>query len=122
LQNQAANSELVYLAIKGAVGDGPAIEFTNFLNMLQSLPYVEEILKNPTVAPIPQGPSGRIAVAMALGRALTPHSVANGYTYLQRLDAEFVVLAMPDTSLRERTIIHTKEFVSFATKYKGPIV
>jgi hypothetical protein len=122
LLTRSAGTELVHLLLKGAVGDGAAIEFTNFLTMLQSLPSVEEILLNPNGAPIPKEPSGRIAVATALGRALTAHSVANGYMYLQRFDAEFIVLAMRDASLRDRTITHTKEFVNFATQYKGLIV
>jgi hypothetical protein len=122
LQTRSADAEMVHLLLKGAIGDGAAIEFTSFLSMLQSLPSVDEILMNPNGAPVPQEPSGRIAVATALGRAMTAHSVADGYTYLQRLDAEFIVLAMRDAALRDRTITHTKEFVNFGIKHRGLIV
>ena len=43
-----------------------------------------------------------IAIATALGRALTDHSIAKGIRYLDRMPTEMRVLAMRDAAARDR--------------------
>jgi hypothetical protein len=62
-------------------------------------------------------PSARIAVATALGRVLTDHSIAKGMMYLNRLPTEMRVLSMRDAAVRDRAITHTPEFVQFGIEH-----
>ena len=68
-------------------------------------------------APLPDEPSARIAIATALGRALTDHSIAKGIRYLDRMPTEMRVLAMRDAAARDRAITHTPEFIRFGVDH-----
>jgi hypothetical protein len=116
-----ASKETVFAVLSGTIGEGTAGEFTAFLTMLHTLPSIDAILLDPQGAPVPVGPSERIAVATGLGRVITPHSIGKALAYLGRLPAEFVVLAMRDASTRDSAITHTPEFTGFATQYQGVI-
>jgi hypothetical protein len=59
----------------------------------------------------------RIAVATALGRVLTDHSIAKGMVYLNRLPTEMRVLSMRDGAVRDRAITHAPEFVQFGIEH-----
>lgn len=72
---------------------------------------------NPDGAPLPDEPSARIAIAAALGRALSGHSIAKGMRYLDRMPTEMRVLAVRDAVVRDRAITHTPEFVRFGVEH-----
>jgi hypothetical protein len=103
--------------IQGAVGDGVAAEFSGFLNLFHALPSIDEILLNPTGAPLPSDPSAQIAIATALGRRITDSSIGKAKLYLERLPDELQVLSMRDALLRDRTIATTPEFTKFAVTH-----
>ena len=81
-----------------------------------------EILLNPDKAPVPEEPSARIAVATALGRVLTDHSIAKGMVYLNRLPTEMRVLSMRDAAVRDRAITHTPELSNSALNMRSYVV
>jgi hypothetical protein len=112
-----ASKEVVFAVLSGTIGEGTAGEFTAFMDMLNTLPSIDAILLNPLSAPVPTGPSQRIAVSTGLGRVITPQSIGKALAYLKRLPAEFMVLAMRDASARDSTITHTPEFTGFATEF-----
>ena len=70
----------------------------------------------PSSAPLPSEPSAQIAIATALGRVLTDHSIAKGMQYLDRMPTEMRVLAIRDAAVRNRGITHTPEFVRFGVE------
>lgn len=103
--------------LQGTIGDAATAEFVGFLRLFQSLPSIDEILLNPTTALVPEDTSAQIAVATALGRKLTDHSIARGMKYLDRLPDELKVLAIRDATARDRAITLTPEFVKFGVQY-----
>jgi hypothetical protein len=76
---------------------------------------------NPTTAPLPIEPSAQIAIATALGRALSDTSVGRGIAYLGRMPTEMRVMAMRDAAARDTAITHTPEFVRFGVDYREVI-
>ena len=111
------SSEIEAQLLTGTIGESAAIELIAFLRLFRQLPSVPEILLHPDTAPVPHEPSACIAVATALGRALTDHSISKGMRYLDRLAPELRVLAMRDASARNRAITHTPEFVRFGIEH-----
>jgi hypothetical protein len=99
---------------------GPAAttELVAFLRLFRDLPSIDEILLNPDRAPLPTEPSAQIAIATALGRMLTDHSIAKGMQYLDRMPTEMRVLAIRDAAARNRGITHTPEFVRFGVEHE----
>jgi MoxR-like ATPase len=113
----AAGTEIEAALLEGTIGQAATTEFVAFLRLFRQLPSVPEILLNPDKAPVPEEPSARIAVATALGRILTDHSIAKGMVYLNRLPTEMRVLSMRDAAVRDRAITHTPEFVQFGIEH-----
>jgi len=113
----AGTTEIEAQLLEGTIGQAATTEFVAFLRLFRELPSIDEILLNPDVAPLPDEPSARIAIATALGRALTDHSIAKGIRYLDRMPTEMRVLAMRDAAARDRAITHTPDFVRFGVEH-----
>jgi MoxR-like ATPase len=103
--------------LEGTIGQAATAEFVGFLRLFRQLPSIDEILLNPTSAPLPDEPSAQIAIATALGRAMSDQSAAKGLTYLDRMPTEMRVLAMRDAAARDRAITSTPEFVRFGIEH-----
>lgn len=112
----------------GTLGEAATTEFLAFAEMATRLPSPEAILLNPTTTPVPDDPDGRIAVAAALGRLMTPANIANAVAYLKRIasdgriDMEFTTLAIRDAVARDERITLTREFTEFAIETQGALV
>jgi hypothetical protein len=103
--------------LEGTVGPSATTELVAFLRLFRDLPSIDEILLNPDSAPLPGEPSAQIAIATALGRVLSDHSIAKGMQYLDRMPTEMRVLAIRDAAARKRGITHTPEFVRFGVEH-----
>src|SRR6201987_1690299 len=112
-------SEIEAQLLEGTIGQAATIELVAFLRLFRQLPSIPEILLNPESAPVPDEPSARIAIATALGRVLTDHSIAKGMRYLERMPTELRVLAMRDAAARDRAITHTPEVGPFGVGHEG---
>jgi hypothetical protein len=116
-QSGIRNAAIEVQMLEGTIGPGATAEFVGFLQLFRQLPSIDEILLNPETAPLPDEPSAQIAIATALGRAMTDQSVAKGTRYLDRMPTEMRVLAMRDAAARDRAITHTSEFVRFGVEH-----
>jgi MoxR-like ATPase len=110
-------TEIEAQLLEGTVGPAATTELVAFLRLFRDLPSIDEILLNPDSAPLPGEPSAQIAIATALGRILTDHSIAKGMQYLDRMPTEMRVLAIRDAAARNRGITHTPEFVRFGVEH-----
>ena len=114
----SGTSEFEAQLLDGTVGPAAASELVAFLRLFRQLPSIDEILLNPTTAPLPTEPSAQIAIATALGRVLSDTSVGRGIAYLDRMPTEMRVMAMRDAAARDTAITHTPEFVRFGVDYR----
>jgi MoxR-like ATPase len=110
-------TEIEAQLLEGTVGPAATTELVAFLRLFRDLPSIDEILLNPGSAPLPGEPSAQIAIATALGRVLSDHSIAKGMQYLDRMPTEMRVLAIRDAAARNRGITHTPEFVRFGVEH-----
>lgn len=113
----AGTTEIEAQLLECTVGPAAATELVAFLRLFRQLPSLDEILLNPDRAPLPGEPSAQIAIATALGRVLSDHSISKGMQYLDRIPAEMRVLAMRDAAARNRAITHTPEFIRFGVEH-----
>lgn len=108
-------SEMILLKmLQGTVGEGAAAEFMGFMSLFKALPSMDEIMLNPTGAPVPQEPSALIAIATAMGRRINDTNIPQFAKYLKRIPDELQVLAIRDAAVRNRSITTTREFTTFA--------
>ncbi len=111
-------SEFEAQLLDGTVGAAAASEFVAFLRLFRQLPSIDEVLLNPDSAPLPTETSAQIAIATALGRAMTDHSIGRGLKYLDRMPTEMRVMAIRDATARDTAITHTPEFIRFGVEYR----
>ena len=93
-------TEIEAQLLEGTVGPAATTELVAFLRLFRDLPSIDEILLNPDSAPFPDELSAHIAIATALGRVLSDHSIAKGMQYLDRMRIEMHVLAIRDAAAR----------------------
>jgi hypothetical protein len=103
--------------LAGTVGDGPAGELVAFLLTYRSLVSPDLILMQPATADIPTELSALHSVCGALAAKATEANFDRVMVYLDRLPAEFVVMAVDRAARRLPILQHTKAFGNFARKY-----
>lgn len=111
-----------YELIKGTVGEGAAAEYIAFAKMARDLPTAEEILANPTKAPVPTAPTTMYAISTMLDKKATSATLATLLTYMSRLPVEFQVLFMRSAGMANRDLLRTKEFVTWMTANQDVVI
>jgi hypothetical protein len=91
--------------ISGCVGRGRATQYLAFRALINELPDVNQVLLDPEHSPVPDNPSARFLVAMALSAKMSAGNFGQAVKYLNRLPAMFRACAIRDafrleTSLR----------------------
>lgn len=118
--------------ITAFLGKGVANGFSSWIELYKEVPTREEILLNPSSAPVPKKPSFKYAVAAMLGRCISPTNIDQVMTYCARLPKAFEVLTLM-TGVRLDTerinqggpgqsFQNTKSFVRWANKNQGVVL
>lgn len=103
-----------HTAIAGIVGEGPAVEFWQFVEVMSKIVPISRILSDPMTAPLPDELSMAYATAVSVSGAMTVQTVPVLQKYLQRMDAEMMVMAWQLATKRDSQIDTTAEFVAMA--------
>lgn len=102
--------------ISGTVGEGAAAEFLTFCNIYQNLPDVDELLKNPGTASVPEQLDVRYALCGALSHRATEENFENLVKYVKRLPQEFQVLCVRDAVVKDRMLSNHPSFGEWAVE------
>lgn len=121
--------------LAGAVGDVEAIKFSAFRQMMHHLPSLDDILLNPSQAPLPpqtitvQDISGKehtysgaclgVALASALAARATAQNLGRVMIYSSRLEKRLDVLIMKDAVRRNKSLSMSREFVRWSVENQG---
>lgn len=82
--------------IAGCVGKGHATQCLAFIEMMNELPDVDQIPLNPDTAPVPENPSAKWLISMALASRMSANNFGSILTYLQRLPQNFRAIGIRD--------------------------
>jgi hypothetical protein len=106
--------------IGGTVGESVAVEFCAFMGMVNSLPDVSEIIKNPETYEVSEDPSVLYALTGALGSRADASNFDAIITYMTReeMSNEFAVLCVKDAITRNPKLTKTKTYVDFLNDYQ----
>lgn len=111
--------EAAYAALcAGLVGEAAAAEWVGTRSIMQSMPDIDDIMKDPQGAPVPTDQTVRYAVAAALAARTTVENFPSVMVYLRRLPDEFTVMAAIDIHHRDKAMASTKTFIDFAVDYQ----
>jgi hypothetical protein len=106
-------------AIAGWVGEGPALEFFAFCDMMDKVIPVSKIIADPEGCALPDELSMCYATAVSISGEMTLENAAPLHTYLQRMDPEFLVLSWQMALKRDDELLQAPEFLQLAKKYKA---
>lgn len=87
--------------IAGCVGKGRATEYLAFRNLIAELPDIDAVLLDPDTAPIPENPSARYLVSMALAGRISAGNFGQAVKYLTRLPGMFRAYSIRDAFMAE---------------------
>lgn len=88
----------------GTVGEGAAMEFQSFSTIFNTLPTIEEILKNPNNVRIPSEPSTMYAFSSLLARFADKTNIKSIMTVLKHIPIEFQVLSIRGIFMRDKSL------------------
>ncbi len=80
----------------GAIGKGRAVEALAYKGLIADLPDIDAILIAPETAPVPENPSARYLVSMALASRMSGATFGQCLKYLNRLPAMFRAFSIRD--------------------------
>lgn len=102
--------------ICGAVGEGVGTEFESFLKMADQLPDPDMIIMDPDGAKVPTDLSAIYATVGALSVRASESNFDRILKYGDRLNKEFQVLLVRDSSKRRPEVTNTKAFTDWAIR------
>lgn len=97
----------------GTVGVGAARSFMAFCEIYKQIPTIEEILANPQGAPIGNEPSMHHALAGLIGFHMAPTNAKESLIFLDRLGADFQVVALRKAIARDISILQCPEITTW---------
>lgn len=109
--------EAEFETFKGAVGEGPASEFTGFLRIFRKLPNPDAILLNPQSADVPTDPATLYALAGSLAHRASTSNFERVCQYVERMPAEFSVLTVSLALRRDKALHNTAAFGNWVIKH-----
>lgn len=119
------DATIEFSALKGAIGEGAAAEFTAFLQIFKELPSLDGILLDPVNANIPKKPASLFAVATGLANKANDSNFGRIATYAERLTkanhGEFAVLMLRDCVRRNPALMQTSDFIKLGSSETGKL-
>lgn len=94
----------------GACGEAWAREFAGFLKIMENLPDIDEILKNPDKAKVPEKNKADViyAICGALIERASKENFKNIVTYAEKLPIEYSLMVVKDCILKNKSLASTQ--------------
>jgi hypothetical protein len=108
--------------IAGQVGQGQASEFDGFLRLHRSLVPLDQIIRDPAGAPVPNEPAMLYAVAAGLARKATMGNFRSVTTYAERMPAEFCTVVVSDAVRRDETLKQAPGYTDWAIRHQDVVL
>lgn len=120
-RQQAAGlrEEYEFEAFKGAAGEAFAVEYRAFLILYRDLPSIDEVILNPSKAPVPREPGALFALCGALAHRMNDNNISPICTYLDRLPTENAVACMKDATTKNRSLCNNRAYIQRAANMAG---
>lgn len=107
-------------SIAGSVGEGPAVELGAFVEIMNSIKPIEEIIADPLGVPIEGGLDIQWAMATHVAGHMSKDNADQLHQFLDRLEPEMVVMAWTMAIQRDEDITDTNAFLfGYAPKHRG---
>jgi hypothetical protein len=102
------DEQLLLIALAGTIGEGPAREFCTYLKLVNGLPTVSDILKNPESIKVPEEPSTLYAISGAIAQHANKDNLVEFIKFTSRLPKEFEVICLRQMIKRDKSLVSNK--------------
>ena len=108
----------------GCIGEAAAVEFIGFLDIMERIPSIDEILLDPAGASVPESQDVAVlyATTAALSKRANAENVSKVFHYLDRLPEEFAGFCVKAMLGRDKALSRTKAFTAFAVKHQDVLL
>ena len=108
------NSDLRLRCLAGHVGEGAGTEANNFIRLYDDLPSIDNIVRNPTSAKLPQNRAAQFAITSALAYHADRERLPHMTTYMKRLSREFQVTFGMDYGTMHPKLTETQSYIDWS--------
>jgi len=105
--------------LTGTIGEGAGIEFYGFVEIMESLPSIEEMLANPSTVTISSEPSTLYAITGLLEHHVTSNNINKIMQVINRLPFEFQTICIQGIIKKDITLYETKEIQEWSNNNYG---
>lgn len=106
-----------HLVANGTIGQGAGAEFVGFLDIFENQIDIEDIIKNPDSAAVPNNRIDLMySIASALGSKINEDNIKSIMTYLERMGRRYMIMSMTDAWNRDKKIAKNKTFSTFVSQ------
>jgi hypothetical protein len=115
------SQRLLLPVLSGLIGEAYGAKHHGFYKIYRDLPDIEQIVNNPTMAPVPKEPGVMFALASALAekaRKGTDKQLGNILTYSYRVPEEYTILIGRDAIAANFRTMNVPEFTTWGKKFR----
>lgn len=113
---EPADDRLFKIQLDGILGEGVSRSFVAYLQNFSTLPKIEEIVRSPDHAVVPEEPGPRYAICGAIGAHVTPDNMDQITKYVSRLPEEFQIVAFREIVRTDATLISHPACIDWSAK------
>lgn len=106
-------------AMSGSVGEGPAMELLGFLQIMDSICPIEEIIKDPLGVRVDSKLDVQWAMATHVSGHLDKETADPLHKFLARLEPEMCVMAWTLALNRDDSVVETNAYLAYCAQYRG---
>jgi hypothetical protein len=106
---------LFFEDVKGKVGKGPAVEYTSFRKIYESLVSFDDVIADPDKVQVPTDLSAQYAIIGSLAHRTTVDNLDRVVRYVDRMKPNFVLMFWMDTMRKTPAVKFTKTFITWAS-------
>jgi len=99
--------------VQAFVGKAAAVEYNHFMKIIRELPTIDQIMKNPMTAPLPQALDAIHATTSVILEAVDIKNFPNLMKYITRIPEEFQALFLNEAIKRDEDIADSKEYTDW---------
>lgn len=118
LFNTDLEEDIKFEAIKGAAGEGFAVEFRAFAKIWNELPDIDNLIMNPTSVDIPTDPAVRYAMCGAITERATKENFDRIMQIADRLPGEFQAMVIKDSAHRNPKVCTTRAYTDWIREHE----
>lgn len=115
--NKVYSMELDAPLFAGTITSGVAVDFINFTKVYLSLPKVQDIVKDPEGAEVPNDSATRYATITHLMEHADEDNLNDIMTYMQRFPSEFKVMFFRGLLIRDPKLRYNKSYIKNAASF-----